>query len=351
MDIEQQVWGFTPEGEAVILYTMTNASGAYVKLTNLGATIVAVGVPDRAGKIADVALGYNNFTDYAFDGNYFGKTVGRFANRIAEGRFTLDGKTYRVAVNNGRNHLHGGIKNFGEVIWEGRVEKNRVVFGYVSPDGDEGYPANLGVEVIYDWSNDCELEITYLAKSDAPTLVNLTNHVYFNLSGEGSGDILSQVLQMNASRYLPTDDGSIPLGEPAPVAGTPMDFTSPKPIGRDIDSTDFEQIRFGSGYDHFWVIDGWEPGKLVQAARVSDPASGRRLEVLTTQPGFMFYSGNHLGGSGHTKSGVPVAPRSGYAIECQYYPDSPNRPEYPSVVLNPDDTYEQHILFRFGVSE
>lgn len=348
MNIEQQVWGFTDAGEAVVLYRMTNANGAYVELSNLGATIVAVGVPDRNGKIADIALGYDNFKDYAFDGNYFGKTVGRFANRIAAGRFSLNGKEYKVAVNNGRNHLHGGIKNFGEVLWEGRVEKNRVVFSYVSPDGEEGYPGNLGVEVVYDWNDECELEITYYAKTDAPTLVNLTNHVYFNLSGEGSGDILSQELKMNASRYLPTDDGSIPLGEAAPVAGTPMDFTQAKPIGRDIDQVDFEQIRFGSGYDHFWIIDGWQPGKTVRAVEACDPASGRTMTVETTQPGFMFYAGNHLGGAGKTKSGVPVGKRSGFAIECQYYPDAPNQPQFPSVVLNPADDYEQHILFRFG---
>ena len=348
MNIEQQVWGFTDEGEAVILYTMTNTNGAYVRLTNIGAAIVGIGVPDRNGKIEDVALGYADFHNYFNDAGGLGKTVGRFANRIANGRFTLNGTEYQLARNNGKNHLHGGPKGFGEVLWESRVEVNRVVFSYISPDGEERYPGTVGVEVVYDWNDECELEITYYAKTDAPTLVNLTNHVYFNLQGEGSGDILAQELMLNCSRYLPTDNGSIPTGEKAPVAGTPMDFTESKPVGRDID-LDFEQLRFGNGYDHFWIIDGWEPGKMSGAAQLYDPSGGRMLTVETSQPGLMFYSGNYLSGLGKDKTGKELENRCGLALECQNYPDAPNHPDFPSAVLRPGEDYEQHIVFRFSV--
>ena len=348
MDIEQQIWGFTNEGEAIILYTMTNANGAYVKLTNIGAAIVGIGVVDKNGKIEDVALGYADFHDYFGDSAAMGKTVGRFANRIAGGRFTLNGTEYQLARNNGKNHLHGGPKGFGEVLWECRVEVNRVVFSYISPDGEERYPGNLGVEVVYDWNDECEMEITYYAKTDAPTLVNLTNHVYFNLRGEGSGDILSQELKLNCSRYLPTDNGSIPTGEKAPVAGTPMDFTRFKPVGQDINA-DTEQLCFGNGYDHFWIIDDGESGKMSEAAQLYDPASGRLLTVETTQPGLMFYSGNYLDGLGRDKTGKELKNRCGLALECQNYPDAPNHPDFPSAVLNPGDDYEQHIIFRFSI--
>ena len=347
MDIEQQIWGFTDEGEAIILYTMTNSHGAYVKLTNIGAAIVGIGVPDREGNIADVALGYADFHDYFGDSAGMGKTIGRFANRIANGRFTLNDIEYQLARNNGKNHLHGGPKGFGEVLWECRVEVNRVVFSYISPDGEERYPGNLGVEVVYDWNDECELEITYYAKTDAPTLVNLTNHVYFNLQGEGSGDILSEELKLNCSHYLPTDYGSIPTGERATVMDTPMDFTQFKPVRQDIDE-DTEQLRFGNGYDHFWIIDGWEPGKMSEAAQLYDPTSGRLLTVETTQPGLMFYSGNYLAGLGRDKTGKELENRCGLALECQNYPDAPNHPDFPSAVLNPDEDYEQHIIFRFS---
>ncbi|MCD8186171.1 MAG: galactose mutarotase [Rikenellaceae bacterium] len=346
--IEQHVWGFTDQGEAVILYTMTNAEGAYVQLTNLGAAIVGIGVPDRTGTIEDVALGYADFHDYFGDSGALGKTVGRFANRIAQGRFTLEGKEYKLATNNGRNHLHGGPKGFGEVLWESRVEVNRVVFSYISPDGEERYPGSVGVEVVYDWNEPCELEITYHAKTDTPTLVNLTNHVYFNLRGEGSGDILSQELKLHCSRYLPTDSGSIPLGEQAPVAGTPMDFTRFKPIGQEIEA-DTEQLRFGNGYDHFWIIDGWQPGRLSEAAELYDPVSGRLLTVLTTQPGLMVYTGNYLQGLGRDKTGKELENRAGVALECQNYPDAPNHPDFPSAALYPGENYRQQIIYRFGI--
>lgn len=349
MEIEQHVWGFTPEGEAIILYKMTNAGGAYVTLTNIGASIVGIGVPDRNGKIEDVSLGFQSWQDYFGDTAYLGKTAGRIGNRIANGRFSLNGKEYRLSINNGPNHLHGGPKGLAEVVWDGRIEVNRVIFSYISPDGEENYPGNVGIEAVYDWNDDCELEITYYAKTDAPTILNLTNHVYFNLKGEGNGDILSHELQLNASRYLPTSSVTIPLGEKAPVAGTPMDFTTAKPVGQDIES-DFEQIRFGSGYDHYWILDGWKKGKMVDAGTLYEPESGRLMTVRTTQAGVIFYSGNYLHGvAGADKTGKLFERRSGLALECQNYPDAPNHPDFPSVVLNPGDDYEEHIIYRFGV--
>ena len=348
MNIEQNVWGFTEEGEAVVLYKMTNTHGAYVTLTNIGASIVGIGVPDREGKIEDVALGFRDFRDYFGDSGYLGKTCGRIANRIARGRFTLNGVDYKLSINNGPNHLHGGPKGLAEVLWQGRVETNRVVFSYISPDGEERYPGTVGVEVVYDWSDDCELEITYYAKTDAPTILNLTNHAYFNLKGEGRGDILGHELKLNASRYLPTSSVTIPTGERDSVAGTPMDFTAGKPVGRDI-GADFEQIRFGNGYDHYWILDNWTKGKMQEAGTLYDPESGRLLTIETTQAGVIFYTGNYLDGIGVNKNGQEHTRRCGLALECQNYPDAPNHPDFPSVVLNPDETYEEHIIYRFSI--
>ncbi|MDR2936445.1 MAG: galactose mutarotase, partial [Rikenellaceae bacterium] len=287
MEIEQNIWGFSPEGEAVVLYTLTNARGAYVRLTNIGAAIVAVGVPDRDGKIEDVCLGFNDFQNYFGDSAYLGKTCGRYANRIARGRFTLDGKEYKLAVNNSPNHLHGGPRGLSEVLWQARSETNRIVFSYISPDGEEHYPGTLGVEVVYDWNDDGELEITFYAKTEQPTVLNLTNHAYFNLCGEGNGNILGHRLRLNASRYLPTDRSNVPTGELAPVAGTPFDFRQAKAIGRDIDA-DNEQIKNGNGYDHNWVLN--TKGDISQlAVRLVSPVSGISLEVYTNEPGIQVY--------------------------------------------------------------
>ncbi len=347
MEIEQHICGFTDKGEALVLYKMTNARGAFVELINAGAAIVSVCVPDRDGNLADVALGYRDCADYLADSVAMGKTVGRYANRIAKGRFTLDGKEYKLAANNGPNHLHGGVEGFSSKVWDGRVETNRVVFSLTSPDGDQRYPGTLGVEVVYDWDDEGTLEITYYARTDAPTVVNLSNHAYFNLAGKGT--ILSHQLQLNASRYLPVDATLIPTGELAPVAGTPMDFTSPKPIGKEINA-DNEQLRFGKGYDHCWAIDGWEPGKKATAAVLYDPASGRMLTVDTTQPGVQVYTGNYLSqAAGDPKSGREFADNDGVAVECQRFPDSPNKPQFPSAVLAPGQMYEEHIWYRFTV--
>lgn len=369
-EITQQVWGFTPAspsgeggGEPVILYTMTNASGAAVQLTNYGAAIVGITVPDREGKMADVALGYDRWQSYVADGPAMGKSVGRYANRIAKGVFALDGETYRLAVNNGPNHLHGGPTGFANRLWEGRVEGDRVVFAYRSADGEEGYPGTLYVEACYDWGDDNRLEITYYARTeDRPTIVNLTNHVYFNLDGHDSGSVLEHRLTLHASHYLPTDETAIPLPAPhapAPVEGTPMDFRTPHALGERIGDTSFQQLVWGKGYDHCWVIDGYPTGdgaqsvlgnkSLLPAAELYSPASGRFVQVETTQPGIQIYTGNWLSGSPVSKNpAYSYSDRDGVAMECQAFPDSPNRADFPGVALEPGAVYEQHIVYRFG---
>lgn len=347
MNIEQQVWGITSEGQPIVLYTLTNSKGAYVKLTNLGATIVAIAVPNKKGEIEDVVLGYEQWQSYQGDGAAMGKSVGRYANRIAKGRFTLDGKDYHLAINNGPNHLHGGPTGFANRVWDARVETDRIVFSYVSAPGEEGYPAELGVEAVYDWDDECTLEITYFAKSDAPTIVNLTNHVYFNLKGDGKGDILDHDLQLYAEEFLPTDTTAIPLGDPASVENTPMDFRKPTQIGSRINDP-YEHLIIGKGYDHCWVIDGWEKDEICVAGSLSEKSSGRYITVSTTQPGIQVYTGNWLEGSPMGKNGA-YHDRSGVALECQAFPDSPNKENYPSVVLRPGEIYEQHIIYQFGI--
>lgn len=370
-EITQQVWGFTPAsptgdggGEPVVLYAMTNANGATVQLTNYGASIVGVTVPDRMGKMADVVLGYGEWQSYIADGPAMGKSVGRYANRIAKGTFSLDGKTYKLAVNNGPNHLHGGPTGFANRLWEGRVEGDRVVFGYHSADGEEGYPGALYVEACFDWDDNNMLEITYFAKvENEPTIVNLTNHVYFNLNGHDSGSVLGHSLILKASEYLPTDETAIPLPapqSPATVEGTPMDFRSPTTLEARIDEP-FQQLVWAKGYDHCWVIDGYpQPTNgeawsvlgnktLLPAAELFSEESGRSVKVSTTQPGIQIYTGNWLSGCPESKTeGYFYSDRDGVAMECQAFPDSPNRSDFPSVVLRPGEVYEQHIAYEFG---
>lgn len=349
MEIEQNIWGFTAEGEAIVLYKMTNAGGASVKLTNIGATVVSVEVPDRDGRLANVALGYDDFKSYFGDGPCMGKTVGRFANRIRGAKFTLDGVEYRLSANcsEGRHHTHGGgINGFANKIWESRVETDRVVFSLFSPDGDQGYPGDLNAEVVYDWSDDCELEITYYAKTTAPTIINLTNHSYFNLQGEDRPGAMDQLLQINGSKYLRYDADCVCTGELVDVKGTPMDFSEPKALSAEIDA-DYEPLRFGSGYDQSWAIDGYEKGKLSEAGVLYDPQSGRRMRIRTTQPSIHIYAGNYLEGCPQSISGHPYGRRAGVAIECQAYPNSPNCPGFPSTVLRPGEIYNEKIVFRF----
>ena len=346
MDIKKEVWAQTPDGKTVYKYTLTNSKGASVTLSNIGAAIVSIMVPDRDGKLADVVLGYDEAMSYMGDGPCLGKCPGRFANRIAKGRFSIDGVEYKLPVNNGPNHLHGGPGGFQNKIWESRIEADAVEFMYFSEDGEMGYPGNLKVIAHYEWSEDNELKLSFTAECDAPTHVNLTNHVYFNLDGEGSGSILDHVLKLNCSEYLPTDASQIPLGDSEPVAGTPMDFVNAKPLGRDI-RADFEALKIGNGYDHCWVIDGAEEGQLQAAAKLWSEKSGRLVEIFTTQPGIQVYSGNWLTGCPQGKNGHSYRNNDGVALECQHYPDSPNKPEYPSTRLNPGEVYEEAIIFSF----
>lgn len=348
IQIEQHVWGATPEGEAIILYTMRNGSGAEVRLSNFGAAIVAVQVPDREGRMADVALGYKHPEGYFFDGAASGKSVGRVANRIAFGRMTVEGRDYALEINNGANHLHGGTKGFANRVWESRVETNRVVMALTSEEGDQGYPGEAHVEAVFDFDDDNSLEITYLAKSDRTTPINLTNHVYFNLSGEASGSVLDHELRLNCSKVLEMNERQIPTGRWLDVENTPQDFRAFRPFRPGIDS-DFNHIRDFRGYDHPFPIDGWRPGILAEAGELRDPKSGRRVTVLTSQPSVMVYTGNWLaGGCPETKSGGRYADYAGVALECQNYPDAVNHPDFPSPLLEPGQLYCQKIVYRFG---
>ena len=335
----------SPLGD-ITLYTLKNNSGASVTLSSLGAGIVSVVVPDRNGKMDDVVLGYADAADYVNDGPCAGKTPGRYANRIALGHFKIGGKEYTLATNNGPNALHGGPTGFMNRIWKSEAKGSHVKFTYHSADGEEGYPGNLDVTVIYSWNEQNELTIEYSAECDSKTVINLTNHAYFNLNGEGNGNILKHKLKLNASSYLPTDKTQIPTGEIVPVKDTPMDFVNAKEIGAEINA-DFEPLKIGKGYDHCWVIDHWRKHTLNQAAELCSEESGRVLEVLTTQPGAQVYTGNWLAGSPKSKSGKDYQDYDGVAIECQGFPDDPNHKSFPCQLLGPGELYEQTIVFRF----
>ena len=348
MKLTKELWGTAPCGKEIYLYTLENEKGASVQVSNVGAAIVSVTVPDKDGNLADVVLGYPEAASYFADGPCAGKVPGRYANRIALGKFTLDGVEYTLPVNNGPNHLHGGPEGFQNKVWESREHEGGVEFLYYSEDGEMGYPGAVKAVARYEWSEDCELRLTLTAESDAPTVINLTNHAYFNLNGEGNGDIFGHLLRLNASEYLPTSDSLIPLGESAPVAGTPMDFVNEKPIGAEI-KADFPALNYGKGYDNCWVIDGAEPGQLQEAAELYAPESGRVLTVYTTQPGVQIYTGNWLSGCPAGKNGHVYEDYTGVAIECQNYPDAPNKADYPSAVLRPGEVYQQAIIFAFSV--
>ena len=336
----------TERGE-ITTFELINASGASVKLSSLGAGILEIKVPDRDGNLADVVLGYKDVADYFYDGPCAGKVPGRYANRICKGHLDIDGKVYQLNINNGPNHLHGGPENFSNKIWDCEMDGDTVVFSLESPDGDENYPGNLTARIAYTWNDDNVLKIELGAVTDAPTVVNLTNHTYFNMAGEDrGGTALDQVLQLNCSRYLPTDDTLIPNGEMAPVEGTPMDFTQPKVVGKDI-KQDFPALNYGKGYDNCWVIDGYEDGDMHQAAVLCDEQSGRVVEISTDQPAAQVYTGNWLEGCPLSKSGKQYHDYDGVAIECQGMPDAPNRDNFPSQLLRPDEEYRRTILFDF----
>jgi aldose 1-epimerase len=348
MKITKEIWGNGPDGKEIILYTIQNGSGAFVRLSSVGAGIVSIAVPDKDGKLADVVLGYPEAASYFADGPCAGKCPGRYANRIAKGKFTLEGVEYTLPINNGPNHLHGGPQGFQNQVWDSRIAGDAVEFMYFAEDGEAGYPGNMKVVARYEWGDDNALKLYLTARSDKATVINLTNHAYFNLNGEGNGDILGHELKLNASVYLPTDETLIPLGEPDPVAGTPMDFQEFKKIGAEI-KEDFPALKYGKGYDNCWMINGYEPGQLQSAAKLYSPQSGRLLEVLTTQPAVQVYTGNWLAGCPMGKCGRSYFDYEGVAIECQHCPDSPNKPEYPTTVLRPEDTFEEAIIWQFSV--
>ena len=346
MKITKELWGTSPCGKEILLYTITNESGAFVRLSSIGAGIVSIAVPDRDGKLADVVLGYPEAASYFADGPCAGKCPGRYANRIAFGKFTLDEVEYSLPVNNGPNHLHGGPEGFQNKVWESRIEGDAVEFQCFSEDGEAGYPGNLKVVAHYEWSEDNSLKLTFTAQCDRKTVVNLTNHAYFNLDGEGNGNILDHEMKLNASVYLPTDETLIPVGEADPVAGTPMDFLEFHKLGERI-KEDFPALNYGKGYDNCWMIDGYEPGQIQAAAKLYSPLSGRQLEVLTTQPAVQVYTGNWLGGCPVAKCGRSYFDYDGVAIECQHCPDSPNKPEFPTTVLEPGETLQEAIIWAF----
>ena len=338
--------------DSIKLYTLKNESGMTVRATNYGAIITSIIVPDRNGDLADVALGYDRVEDYinAVDKPYFGAVVGRYGNRIAKGEFTLDGETYSLLKNNGENHLHGGAIGFDKVVWtvDEYVEGKSLALSYLAKDKEEGYPGNLQVKVTYTLADDNSLIVDYHATTDKATPVNVTQHTYFNLKGEGEGTILDHELMLNAKMFTPVDETLIPTGEMLAVAGTPFDFTIAKAIGRDIGQQD-EQLTFGLGYDHNWILDkGGKEGELSLAAQVREPSSGRVMEIYTTEPGIQFYSGNFLDGTLPSKNKGMYQHRTGFCLETQHYPDSPNQKNFPSVRLNLGEKYNSKTVFRLS---
>lgn len=350
INVQAAPFGRTPAGQAVTLFTLTRAGGVRVRLMNYGGIVVSLETPDRSGQLADIVLGCDTLDAYLAGHPYFGALIGRYANRIAGGLFVLDGVTYRLATNDGPHHLHGGMHGFDEVVWQAEpvTERERagVRLAYTSPAGEEGYPGALAAVVTYWLTTTDELCIEYAATTDAPTPVNLTHHSYFNLAGHAAGDILDHHVQLHADCFTPVDGSLIPTGGLRPVAGTPFDFRRPTAIGARIDDND-EQLRCGRGYDHNWVLNRAGPG-LVSAARVHEPGSGRTLEVLTTEPGVQFYTGNVLDGSVVGKGGVRHGRRAGLCLETQHFPDSPNQPAFPATILRPGERYAQTTVYRFA---
>ena len=344
--IADRPWGSLPSGEPIDLYTLRNASGMEASITNYGGRLVTLNVPDRAGRIEDVVLGFDTLEGYLGHNPYFGALVGRFANRIANGQFQLGGKTYTLLKNNGTNALHGGARGFDKVAWKALNGKSALELGYFSKDGEEGYPGNLDVRATYTLSDDNSLQIDYFATTDADTVLNLTNHSYFNLAGHANGYILDQQVTFNSSHFTPVAPSLIPTGELRSVEGTPFDFRKSTAIGARIDADD-EQIGFGKGYDHNFILNRSSNGPSL-AARIHDPLSGRVMEVLTTQPGMQFYTGNHIHGEINGKAGAVYRVRSGFCCETQRFPDSPNQSKFPTATLKPGEQYRETTIFRFS---
>jgi aldose 1-epimerase len=348
--VKQEVYGKMPDGQEVKIFTLTNKNGLVAKVTEYGAILVSMDVPDRDGKVADVTLGYDNLAGWLTNTPYFGATVGRFGNRIAGGKFTLDGKEYTLATNNVNGGiacaLHGSLKGFDKVVWSGKaIGDNAVQFTYFSKNGEEGYPGNLNVQVTYSLDDENQLKWQAVATTDAPTIINMVHHTYWNLSGDPTTDINDHVLMLNADHFLPVTKAMIPTGEIAAVKNTPMDFTKPTVIG-DQQEADFTPLKLAEGYDHAWVING-DTGMRIDA-RVMDPKSGRVLEVSSNQPAIQFYAGNFLDGTIKGKGGVAYKKHSALALETENFPDSPNQPKFPSPVLRPGETYRHSMVFKFS---
>jgi len=350
LSIEKSAFGTLSSGQEVQLFTLKNSRGMQVGILDYGGIITSLLAPDNKGQYEDVVLGFESLADYETRNPYFGALVGRYANRIAGGRFSLDGKEYQLVQNNGNNHIHGGTKGFDKVIWEAKpiefADRVSLELSYASKDMEEGYPGRLACTVTYTLSENNELQVTYRATSDKKTVVNLTQHSYFNLSGDFSRTILDHELQIEANEFVPVDEELIPTGQYAAVEGTPFDFNSPKKIGRDIEDS-HEQLRIGTGYDHSWVLKAGN-SSIRKVSTVLHPESGRVLEVHTTEPGMQLYTGNFLDGTLPAKGGGTYGKRSGFCLETQHHPDSPNQPEFPSVVLEPGQTYRSETLFKFS---
>jgi aldose 1-epimerase len=347
-EIKEETYGSMPDGRNVKIFTLTHPSGLRAKVTEYGAILVSMETPDKSGKTADLTHGYDTLAGWLTNNSYLGATVGRFGNRIKDGKFSLDGKNYTLATNNDPggipSHLHGGLKGFDKVLWSGKIVANGVEFSYTAKDGEEGYPGNLAVKVTYTLTDDNELKWEAQASTDAPTVVNIVHHSYWNLSGEPSKSINDHVLTLEADGYLSTSIGLIPTGKIEPVAGTPMDFTKPTVIGARIDA-DSEALKFGGGYDHAWVLRKGDGVRL--AARLKDPKSGRVMEVSSNQPAIQFYGGNFLDGSATGKGGVAYAHRTALCLETEGFPDAPNHPSFPSPVLRPGETYKHTMVHKF----
>lgn len=348
--ITKEAFGTTKGGEGVDIYTLKNAKGSVAKIMTYGGTVVQLMVPDKNGKMDDILLGFDNLKDYEEKSPYFACIIGRYGNRIGKAKFTLDGKEYTLAANNNGQHLHGGIKGFDKVVWQAKPFESKEGPGlklhYLSKDMEEGYPGNLDVTVTYTLTNDNELKIDYHATTDKPTICNLTNHCYFNLAGQGNGDILGHELMINADNFTPVDEYLITTGQIRPVKGTPFDFTSPTAIGKRINA-DNQQIKYGPGYDHNWVLNK-DDFEMSLAAKVYEPTSGRVMEIFTNEPGIQFYSGNFLDGTLTGKDGKVYGHRSGFCLETQHYPDSPNKPNFPSVILLPGQIYQTTTIHKFS---
>lgn len=350
-EISKKAFGKMPDGTPVDLYTLRNRHGVEAKISNYGGIVVSIKVPDRNGEFGDVVLGYDNLEGYLKENPFFGAMVGRYGNRIANAKFMLNGKEYKLAANNGPNSLHGGLNGFDKMVWQGKSlatpEGPALELSYVSKDGEEGFPGNLSVTAIYSLTDDNGLKLQYTATTDKETIVNLTQHSYFNLAGKG--DVLKHEVMINADKFTPTDKTLIPTGELRPVKGTPFDFRKPTAIGARINQDD-EQLKLAAGYDQNWVIDK-APGKLGLMARVYEPTTGRVLEVLSTEPGLQFYTGNHLSGKISGKGGWVYKARDAFCMEPEHFPDSPNHPDFPSVVLKPGQEFHNTIIYRFSVKK